>query len=663
MGESRWVLPPWLGLLGLALLSSCGPRQHMSFLGEEWEGEGEEIFREDRTSKESWCRKGREEEKRIPYSTRHLENFGPGLECCSGGEGEGLFVRLTELCTEVVQASAQSGRPAWVLSSSSVLPVFCAFTANTDDTHNTHDTTQCHTAQCHRRVVNYAVRALASIVAKVPTSTAQAEGVKGSLVALKGCIEASHVSVLSALMPEVFSIVAGIPEGLKSLISRSKKGNRKAYTTARIFCQDVRAAAVACARTMVSCAGCVMIPSNPEAFMHHAVQSLGSPLLLADGVKSLADMVAVDGIDSDIGAGVEGGEQLSQGREKEEERGDAEVLEGARKALHVVVLPGAVELICKALSTIDRYSASAAGDVLEAAAILATAGGVNLAPYLDRLGNAVVGAAKNDDKIGTRLRSCLWVVRCLCGEPKRLIRETSGEVNGSSVSDCGRLWEMKSVPGSEGCCHSRRFVEDVIIMACDAIQREWEEASWGEAGRSVVRDQDRINPGQAREEGKDEGQGAETALEAQLTLRAILRSGLGLSCPVGVSLDMKESGLDSNGCWEKGGGVKEGKWTEIAIRLGSLAEVLASQVEATKLTGIAALGEEEVALLSQGVELLGEGIAKGYCVMGAGRKEVTPFMATGEHAMARIMHAASDPGLHEVLKDACERANAMRTYA
>lgn len=103
---------------------------------------------------------------------------------------------------------------------------------------------------------------------------------------------------------------------------RCKSQGSKPYTTARLFCRETLAAAVACARALIRRAGAPVITADPHWFLGDFVVAMASPLLLGDAVKALH-------------AASEG----NPGREVEEEQGT--------RVLRNVVLPGAVERITK----------------------------------------------------------------------------------------------------------------------------------------------------------------------------------------------------------------------------------------------------------------------------------------------------------------------------
>lgn len=116
---------------------------------------------------------------------------------------------------------------------------------------------------------------------------------------------------------------------------RSKSQGAKVYSTARSFCREALAAAVACARKLVGLAGGPVVMDDPRWFLETFVVKMASPLLLGDAVGAMrAASVAARG----MGTAAEGGE----------ERGpDGNTPSGMETSLREVVLPGAVGRLIK----------------------------------------------------------------------------------------------------------------------------------------------------------------------------------------------------------------------------------------------------------------------------------------------------------------------------
>lgn len=105
---------------------------------------------------------------------------------------------------------------------------------------------------------------------------------------------------------------------------RCKSQGPKPYTTARLFCRETLAAAVACARALIGRVGAPAVTADPHWFLGDFVVAMASPLLLGDVVRALH-------------AASEGNPR----REGEEEQ--------ATRVLRDVVLPGAVERITRVI--------------------------------------------------------------------------------------------------------------------------------------------------------------------------------------------------------------------------------------------------------------------------------------------------------------------------
>lgn len=129
-----------------------------------------------------------------------------------------------------------------------------------------------------------------------------------------------------------------------SPFARSKGRGPKAFSTARSFCRDALAAAVACARKLVARAGAAAVADNPRWFLGTFVVRLASPLLLGDAVGALRAAAATD---STMACSAEAG-TAAEARRSADVEGSGEARLGMGAALRDVVLPGAVERLMKA---------------------------------------------------------------------------------------------------------------------------------------------------------------------------------------------------------------------------------------------------------------------------------------------------------------------------
>lgn len=112
---------------------------------------------------------------------------------------------------------------------------------------------------------------------------------------------------------------------------RCKSRGPKEYSTARSFCREALASAVACARKLIGRAGAGAVADDPQWFLGTFVVKLASPLLLGDAVAALRAAAASAACSAEPGTSEAGGAGL--------ERMDV--------ALRDIVLPGAVERLTK----------------------------------------------------------------------------------------------------------------------------------------------------------------------------------------------------------------------------------------------------------------------------------------------------------------------------
>ncbi|CAN0013817.1 unnamed protein product [Ectocarpus sp. 12 AP-2014] len=584
--EERNALELWVEMLGICLLPFCGSGggsqiTSRSGLAEAASGDdeishdpsgehGDYPFDSDNEEEEDGADGDEEEGSRVSGDGKARSRWVAGwmrragvtlaepLECPfdvrPGGGDEDLPVRLATLISYHAQAAASASRPASVSSLATVLAVLVAFTAAGADGEDGPDGTP---SESHAAVVEEAFSCLLCLSETVPESSAQAECIKAALVSLKECAQSARLSCLEHRVPAALSMLEGVPSRLKLLLTRSKSQGAKVYSTARSFCREALAAAVACARKLIGLAGGPVVMDDPRWFLETFVVKMASPLLLGDAVGAMraASLVA-----RGMGTAAEGGE----------ERGpDGSTSSGMETALREVVLPGAVGRLIKALGNIDRYSAAAAKEVLKATAWLARAAGAKeIRPHRNRLGMALVecaasvgrasgagGGVERDEKV----RLCLRAIR-------RLGAASGG--GGGTAGAAPAAGDVLAATSNREPAAALPFTEAALEFTCGVVEREW-VGKCGERGE---------------QEGGDGHESIITLVEAHVTLVALLRSPS--MCVPGVGPD--------------------GEWPPAAKRLAKLAWAVAYRVRkaAGAVESSMALADDDVMLLCQGLEVL-----------------------------------------------------------
>ncbi|CAM9701088.1 unnamed protein product [Scytosiphon promiscuus] len=652
--EERRALELWVEMLGICLLPFCGSGSGgRTISGSDQSGankskspiDGGTVNKGDSRSHHPRSRgsDGGEGRSRSGWVAGWMRRAGVAvagpLECPldvrPGGRDEDLPCRLAALiASHAKQAAAGASRPSSVSSLTTVLGVLVAFTASSPSSlvGGSRDVSW---RQNHEAVVEEAFSCLTGLAGAAPESSAQAECVKAALVALRECAQAARLSCVEDRVPAALSMLEGVPSRLKLLLTRSKSQGQKAYSTARSFCREALAAAVACARKLIGLAGAAAIAGDPRWFLNTFVVKMASPLLLGDAVGALraaaaAATAAADstGIDRGAACQADGIERYSNG-----EMRASDGLEGVElAALREVILPGATDRLTKALRNIDRYSAAAAKEVLKATGCLIQAAGGEIRPFRNRLGMALVdcavaskgrpnsgGGAEMDEKA----RLCLRGIR-------RLGRAAALPGDKPTAADT-------AVDGTSDPSSGQSFPEAALDFTCGVVEREW----LGKTGDRGDREGN-----QNDEDNADES--IITLVEAHVTLVALLRSS-----------SMRVPGLPgSNASGGGGGSVKDGgreEWPAAARRLAKLAWAIAFRVR--KATGTVeasmALADDDIMLLCQGLEVL-EALSDCSGDFFEGRQSKLLFFEGDLAPVLATLRGCHDKNnMHPVVFDAC----------
>ncbi|CAB1115581.1 unnamed protein product [Ectocarpus sp. CCAP 1310/34] len=639
--EERNALELWVEMLGICLLPFCGSgggsrTASRSGLAEAASGDdeiyrdpsgehGDDPFDSDNEEEEDGADDDEEEGSRVSGDGKARSRWVAGwmrragvtlaepLECpfdvWPGGGDEDLPVRLATLISYHAQAAASASRPASVSSLATVLAVLVAFTAAGADGEDGPDGTP---SESHAAVVEEAFSCLLCLSETVPESSAQAECVKAALVSLKECAQSARLRCLEHRVPAALSMLEGVPSRLKLLLARRSQG-AKVHSTARSFCREALAAAVACARKLIGLAGGPVVMDDSRWFLETFVVKMTSPLLLGDAVGALraASLVA-----RGMGTTAEGGE----------ERGpDGSTSSGMETVLREVVLPGAVGRLIKALGSIDRYSAAAAKEVLKATAWLGRAAGVKeIRPHRNRLGMALVecaasvgrasgagGGVERDEKV----RLCLRAIR-------RLGAASGGD--GDTAGAAPAAGDVLAATSIREPAAAQPFTEAALEFTCGVVEREW-VGKRGERGE---------------QDGGDGQESIITLVEAHVTLVALLRSPS--MCIPGIGPD--------------------GEWPPAAKRLAKLAWAVAYRVRkaAGAVESSMALADDDVMLLCQGLEVL-EALEECSGEFFEGKRSKLRFFEGDLSPVLTTLRGCHDKNtMHPVVYDACSWIRSTR---
>eukprot|EP00903_Cladosiphon_okamuranus_P014724 g13644.t1 len=540
------------------------------------------------------------------------------------GRDEELPFQLAVLAASHAKAAASASRPASVSSLATALAVLVAFTAHAGNAAGEEEGQVSGRSGGHGAVVEEALSCLVSLSETPPESSAQAECVKVALVALKDCVQAARLECLEGRATALLLMLEGVSSRLKPLLARSKSRGPKAYSTARSFCREALAAAVACARELIGRAGAAAVADDPQWFLGTLVVKLTSPMLLGDAVGALRAAAGASAVACSAGAGT-AAEVRGAGTERSEEA----AREGIGATLRDVVLPGAVQRLMKALGSVERYSATAAKEVLKATAWLVRAAGGEVLPYRHRLGMALVECATSERRSDggggggvdrdEKLRLCLRAIR-------RLGAATADSPGAASAASAAAACHSPAaenledgIPDAPSELGARSFAEAALDFTCVVIEREW-LGKRGEQGGVG-----------SQSEGGDKEESIIVLVEAHVTLVALLRSP-----------SMRVPGVGPGG-----------EWPAAAKRLAKLAWAVAYRVRkaAGAVESSMALSDDDVMLLCQGLEVL-EALAECSGDFFEGHEKLIFFSGDLSPVLMTLRGCRDKNNMHPVVYDA-----------
>lgn len=142
------------------------------------------------------------------------------------------------------------------------------------------------------------------------------------------------------------------------------------YSTARSFCREALAAAVACSRKLIGRAGGEIVADDPRWFLEKFVVKMASPLLLGDAVGALLRAASAPASSSSAAAAVAPASSVTAGAL--EARGGLESVPTAGfpsgrmgAAVREVILPGAVERLTKVTVQSRRSRSATRGSTID----------------------------------------------------------------------------------------------------------------------------------------------------------------------------------------------------------------------------------------------------------------------------------------------------------